>query len=127
MLSDRFVGNVVRWLAARLGRERSAGPAMDQDVAVTDARMKLETAAQRGSQCLLECGNQLPAILRRDMPGGEVAHLFAIDVDEVAANRPIAWSQEQAHRGGLERRPAGVDLERVVAEQAERGDVACRG
>ena len=39
---------------------------------------------------------------------------------------PVVRPQRDAHRGGFERRPAGVDDEGVVAEEAERGHVAGR-
>ena len=46
--------------------------------------------------------------------------------DEVAADRPVVGAEGNAHGGGFERRPAGVDGEGVVAEEAERGHVAGR-
>ena len=72
-----FIGDVVRRLRLGLGAERSFvfGP-VDENVAITDAGVELERwAAER----LLHRCDQCLAIIVRDVPGGEIAHLFVFD------------------------------------------------
>ena len=70
--------------------------------------------------------DQRLAVLVGDVPGGEVVHLPVVDGTRLQRMAQSLRAELDAHGRGFERRPAGVDLERVVAEQAERGDVAGR-
>src|SRR6185503_3420079 len=76
--------------------------------------------AQRRAETL----DQFAALLRPNVAGGKVAHLAGIDMNEVAADGPVARAEANPHSGRLQRSAAGVDLKRVITEQAERGDVA---
>jgi hypothetical protein len=128
---DRLIGNIVGRLRLGVVRKRSVAAAVDEDVAVADAGMKFErpfepAEADGAAEVRLECLDEFLAVVVRDVPGGEVAHLLAVDVNEIAANRPIALAERNAHRRRFERRPARVDFERVVTEQAERRHIARR-
>ena len=46
MVRDRLVRDIVRRLRLRARRERSISAAIDQNIAIADARMKLESALQ---------------------------------------------------------------------------------
>ncbi len=128
MVGDRLVRDVVRRLRLRVGGEggRLVG-SENEDIAVADAAVEFEPAAGDGSaERGVDGLDERPAFLAGDVAGREVAHLAVLDVDEVAADRPVVGAERNAHRRGFERRPAGVDGERVVAEEAERGHVAGR-
>ena len=70
--------------------------------------------------------DQRPAFFAGDVPGGEVGEAPAADGHEVAAHGPVVGPERDAHRRGLQRRSAGVIALGVVAEQAQRRDVAGR-
>ena len=76
---------------------------------------------------VVERGDDRVALLAGEMTGGEVDHRAGVvDGDEVAAVRDLVGLEFDAHRGGLDRRAAGVVLGRVVAEDREVADVAAR-
>jgi hypothetical protein len=79
-------------------------------------------AAERGADGF----DERSAFLAGDMASREVAHLAVFDVHQIAADRPVIRPQGNAHRGRFERRAAGVDHERVVAKETERGHIAGR-
>ena len=121
MVGDRLVRDVVRRLRLRVGGERRGFfRSENENIAVADAGMEFQSAAwdgaaERGVNGL----DKRPAFFAGDVAGREVAHLAVLDMDEVAADGPVVGAERNAHRGGFERRPAGVDGEGVVAEQAE--------
>ena len=60
------------------------------------------------------------------MPGREIGHLAVGDVHQIAADRPIIGAERDTKCRRFERRPAGVAFQRVVAEEAQGGDIARR-
>ncbi len=90
-------------------------------------RARLERIVpDRSAQGLLEAIDQRPAVGMVDVARGEVAHLLVFDRDQVAADGPVVGTQADAQGRGLQWGPAGVNDERVVAEQAQGGHVTGR-
>ncbi len=133
MIGDWAVRDVMGRLRRRLVPKRRIAAAIDEDVAITDARVKFQSALEPelrrhdAAELLLDGFHQGGAVLGGNVPGGEVAHLFPVHVDQVAAHRPVAWPQLQAHRGRFQWGSTGIYVERIIAKEAQRGDVAGRG
>ena len=75
------------------------------------------------AEFLLQRVDQFLAVFAGNVSGGEVAHVAIGSMHEIAADGPIVRPEADAHRSGLERRTAGIDLKRVIAEERERRDI----
>ena len=98
-----------------------AVPAMDQQVAVAHAGVKLPVLVAQGFGDIAE---ERPAFLGRDSPGRIIDHRALDHGYQVAAEDQVVPGQGDVPGQGLQRRAAGVDGGRVVAQQAEDGHVA---
>ena len=126
MIGNRLIGNVVRrsgrGLAAERGRLTSR--AVQQQVAVTDPRMKFPGRA--AALIFLQPLNQLASQVAGNLCGREAPHSPVGDVDQVAADGPVERTQLDSLGGRLDRRTARVEALRVVAEEAHRPHIAAR-
>src|SRR5450631_3118714 len=84
----------------------------DAQMAVLDTRVETNAVAapaQRG----VECRHDGVTLLVGRMAPGEVDHRVVLDGDQVASKRDLVGAEWHAHRRGLDRRPPGVELDRV--------------
>ena len=127
MLVNGLIGDVVRRDRVRIfGKGGFAvASAVEQQVAVTHAGLELPVRISAAGP--LEGFDQFACDVAGDLAGGEALHPAVFDGDQIAANRPILGREFDPLRSGLQRRPAGVVDQRVVAEEAHRADVASGG
>ncbi len=77
------------------------------------------------TQCLVDRLDDRMALFAGDVSGREVDHGPVVaDGHEVASEGDLVAGQLDPHRGRLDRRPAGVELGRVVPEDRHVADVA---
>ena len=98
-----------------------------EDVAVLHAGVELDLATGPAAELGVEGLDHLGGLLGGRMAAGEVDHRAVVaDGGEVAAVGDLVGRQPEAERGRLDRRPAGVVLGGVVAEDRHVADVAAR-
>ena len=92
---------------------------------VLDARMEPD-AVTAAAELRVQRRHDRVALLTRQMARREVDHGAVDDGDEIAPERDLLGTELDTHRGGLDRRPTGVELRGVVTEDREIADVAAR-
>ena len=119
IFAGRLLGDFVRRLG---GDVEFFMPAIDQQVAIAHAGVELE--ARRMSRSRASSRDEPLRLGVGDPAGGVVLHDAVDDGDEIAAEDPVGRRERNALGRRFERRPAGVILLRVVAQQAHGRDVA---
>ena len=131
-VEDRLIDEIVGGRGPEIGAEWClcpGGATVEKEITVADAGGELPAGevGEVGGEPLLAGGQERRRFFGRDMPGGEILHHAGGDRDEVTAHGPVIGPQLDPLGGCLERRPAGEEAERVVAEEAHAGHLGARG
>jgi hypothetical protein len=124
MRFDRLIGDIVRRNGFRLRAERSrlASRSINEQIAIAHSRMVLPSGA--AALVFLQQLNQLAGQIARNLARREASHAAIGHMHEIATNGPIERPQFDALGGRFDRRPASMEFERVIAEQAHCADIA---
>ena len=113
-------------VVGRDGGEFGVGSPDDDQIAVADPGMEMKGVVgafpfQGGDQCMALGGGDMAGC---KINHGDVVVVGPVEGHEVATERRLVVGQADAHRRGLQRRPAGVIALRRITEQRQIGDIA---
>ncbi len=113
-----FIGDLVRGFCLDV---KFLVPAIDDEVAITDAGVELEAGQFERARKLAD---QFLRLGVRNAARRVILHDPVYDRDEIAAEDPVGWREGDLLCRRLQRRAARVVNSRIVTQQTHRCDIA---